>query len=227
MLSRWSRAHGPPLHGCRRVHARLLWLPATHGPHRSPPRAEQHDPEVADNHLRSRLFRYSALRACSMQSIQTWYLAKRRCDEMKARSRARRWLCAGRFPHRSPPQCARISSPASSVVQLSRRPCIPPSPGWPQNIFTLDDGIHASFFFPPEGIALKLSSFAHVEASGANFTALDAIKRRIRLVQDPRGEGWRLSRGGGPARDVALQRFTSAARAELLRLSQALRPAQA
>ena len=94
-----------------------------------------------------------------------------------------------------------------------------------QNLETLVDGIHASYFFPPETIALKLRSFAHMEASSENFTKVEAIKQRIKDGRDPRELGIAL-KANDPISDRHLMRFTPAARALLLSFSAALVHAQ-
>ena len=129
------------------------------------------------------------------------------------------------MPHLSAQPCRTVG--VSCAASARRRPPLrsPPQPSTPtpaaQNLAMLACGVHVTYFAPPDRIALKLRSFSHTEASGANFTALDIIKHKIRKLKDPTDRGWQLS-WGEPADDPALRSFTPAARDMLLGLSERL-----
>ena len=88
-----------------------------------------------------------------------------------------------------------------------------------------DSGIHASYFFSPEGIALKIKSFAHKEFDRPEFVEIPAIKERIKTNQPPDYRK-RDVVDNDPARDLAVMAFKPAARALLLAQSKELRRLQ-
>ena len=147
------------------------------------------------------MFFYDALSTCSMQLVRTDYLSPTSCSQMKVM--------------RAHGQRAVDMSALSRLTKAL----------FAQDVETVHDGIHASYFFPPEGIALKLRSFAHTEASGPGFTEVDGIKQRIRERREPRGADWVLN-ASNPAEDRQLMRFSLTAHSMLLSFSAMLVQAQ-
>lgn len=88
-----------------------------------------------------------------------------------------------------------------------------------------DAGIHASYFFSPEGIAPKLKSFAHTELNRPELVDITAIKAGIKSNQSPfRGDG--TMQDNDPATDIAVMAFKPAARFLLLAQSRNLQRLQ-
>ena len=85
-------------------------------------------------------------------------------------------------------------------------------------------GLHASYFFPPEGIADKFKSFSHKELNRPPFTDPGYIKERIRENKMIFNNG--TYKTTDPETDVALMAFSPEARQLLLAQSRELRRLQ-
>lgn len=85
-------------------------------------------------------------------------------------------------------------------------------------------GVHVSYAFPPEDIALKLQSFSHTEYDKPEFTQVGEIKRRIRAHLAPFNDA-KLG-ASDPAIDPNLLSFSPEVRRLLMEHSLALKTVQ-